>query len=159
MPRNSCANIRSSAYYDEVAAKALMLAQADVNRGVLDPARQTRIRDAIKGLIENLSDRKDRRRRRALGELPADWRNKPVMCVAGRGPLDEAAALLLVDMLAQIWRRRRGWCRPTRPPPPRSMPWMWTVFASPVFPIWNRAPTRMPAIRCGACASACPMCR
>ena len=90
-----------SVYYDEVAARALMLAQADVNRGVLAPLRQTRIRDAIKGLIENLSDRKDSGAARAMAELPADWRNMPVMCVAGRGPLDEAAALLLVDMLAK----------------------------------------------------------
>jgi len=88
-----------SAYYDEVAAKALMLAQADVNRGVLDPLRQTRIRDAIKGLIENLSDREDHSAARTLGDIPASWRDTPVLCIAGRGPLDEAAALLLVDML------------------------------------------------------------
>jgi predicted PurR-regulated permease PerM len=90
-----------SVYYDEIAAKALMLAQADVNRGVLDPQRQAHIRDAIKGLIENLSDREDPGAARALGELPPSWRHTPVMCVAGRGPLDEAAALLLVDMLAK----------------------------------------------------------
>ncbi len=90
-----------SAYYDEVAAKALMLAQTDVNRGVLDPLRQTRIRDAIKGLIENLSDRQDADTAKALANLPPDWKELPVLCVAGRGPLDEAAALLLVDMLAK----------------------------------------------------------
>jgi hypothetical protein len=91
-----------SAYYDEVAARALMLAQADVNRGVLDPARQGRIRDAIKGLIANLSERKDDEA--TLSELPASWRHaarEPVLCVAGRGPLDEAGALLLVDMLSK----------------------------------------------------------
>jgi predicted PurR-regulated permease PerM len=88
-----------SAYYDEVAARALMLAQNDVNRGVLDPLRQNRIRDAIKGLIVNLSDRKDDHPPPA--ELPAGWQNAPVLCVAGRGPLDEAAALLLVDMLGK----------------------------------------------------------
>lgn len=90
------------AYYDEVVARALMLAQADVNRGVLDPARQTRIRDAIKGLIANLAERKDEEA--AQAELPPGWRNAshaPVLCVAGRGPLDEAAALLLVDMLGK----------------------------------------------------------
>ena len=90
-----------SAYYDEVAARALMLAQADVNRGVLDPLRQTRIRDAIKGLIANLSDREDPGAAKALGELPPAWRKTPILCIAGRGPLDEAAALLLVDMLAK----------------------------------------------------------
>ncbi|MEO8301469.1 MAG: AI-2E family transporter, partial [Rhizomicrobium sp.] len=91
-----------SAYYDEVAARALMLAQNDVNRGVLDPLRQTRIRDAIKGLVANLADREDEA---ALGsDLPESWRDAPlapVLCVAGRGPLDEAAALLLVDMLGK----------------------------------------------------------
>jgi len=88
-----------SAYYDEVAARALMLAQNDVNRGVLDPRRQNRIRDAIKGLIVNLSHLKDEDPPPA--ELPPAWRDTPVLCVAGRGPLDEAAALLLVDMLAK----------------------------------------------------------
>jgi predicted PurR-regulated permease PerM len=88
-----------SAYYDEVAARALMLAQNDVNRGVLDPLRQARIRDAIRGLIVNLSDRKDDDA--DASDLPANWQGTPVMCVAGRGPLDEAAALLLVDMLAK----------------------------------------------------------
>ncbi len=90
-----------SVYYDEVAAKALMLAQSDVNRGVLDPVRQTRIRDSIKGLIENLTSRGDPGAAKALAELPEDWRDTPVLCIAGRGPLDEAAALLLVDMLAK----------------------------------------------------------
>ena len=91
-----------SAYYDEVAARALMLAQNDVNRGVLDPLRQARIRDAIKGLIVNLSDRREDDAFHA--ELPESWRDaplEPVLCVAGRGPLDEAAALLLVDMLGK----------------------------------------------------------
>ena len=90
-----------SGYYDEVAARALMLAQDDVNRGVLDPLRQTRIRDAMKGLIINLAERRDDDE--AAGrDLPDTWRDsQPVLCVAGRGPLDEAAALLLVDMLGK----------------------------------------------------------
>jgi predicted PurR-regulated permease PerM len=91
-----------SAYYDEVAARTLMLAQNDVNRGVLDPLRQTRIRDAIKGLIVNLADRKEDDATEV--DLPETWRDaplEPVLCVAGRGPLDEAAALLLVDMLSK----------------------------------------------------------
>ncbi len=91
-----------SAYYDEVAARALMLAQEDVNRGVLDPLRQNRIRDAIKGLIVNLAERRDDEGAAAFNELPETWRDsEPVLCVAGRGPLDEAAALLLVDMLGK----------------------------------------------------------
>ncbi|HKD46660.1 MAG TPA: AI-2E family transporter [Rhizomicrobium sp.] len=92
--RNSLA-----AYYDEVVARALMLAQADVNRGALDPMRQARIRDAIKGVILNLSGRKEGVQEVAL---PASWQHgRPVLCIAGRGPLDEAAALLLLDMLGK----------------------------------------------------------
>ena len=75
-----------SGYYDEVAARALMLAQDDVNRGVLDPLRQARIRDAIKGLIVNLAERRDEVAD-AGSDLPDSWRDsEPVMCVAGRGP-------------------------------------------------------------------------
>jgi predicted PurR-regulated permease PerM len=85
------------AYYDEVVARALMLAQADVNRGALDPLRQARIRDAIKGVILNLSGRKEGVQEVAL---PSSWQHgKPVLCIAGRGPLDEAAALILLDTL------------------------------------------------------------
>ena len=90
-----------SDYYDDVAARALMLAQTDVNRGVLEPVRQARIRDAIKGLIANLAERKEEE---IPTDLPDSWRDapiEPVLCVAGRGPLDEAAALLLVDMLGK----------------------------------------------------------
>ncbi len=90
-----------AAYYDEVAARALMLAQTDVDRGVLDTMRQERIHDAIKGLIVNLADRKNEQ---TGSDLSHAWRNpdlEPVLCVAGRGPLDEAAALLLVDMLGK----------------------------------------------------------
>jgi hypothetical protein len=93
--------LRSStlaSYYDEVVARALMLAQADVNRGVLDAPRQVRIRDAIQGIVANLGDHNDGSIKPV--ELPPPWRDgKPVLCIAGRGPLDEAAALLLVDML------------------------------------------------------------
>ncbi|MES2254607.1 MAG: AI-2E family transporter [Pseudomonadota bacterium] len=92
-------NSTLAAYYDEVVARALMLAQADVNRGVLDASRQVRIRDAIQGIIANLADHKNDGSIKRV-ELPLAWREtKPVLCIAGRGPLDEAAALLLVDML------------------------------------------------------------
>jgi predicted PurR-regulated permease PerM len=89
-----------SAYYDLVAARALMLAQADVNRGVLDERRQARIRDAIKGLVSHLALHGDREEP-PMPPPPESWRNRPVLCVAGRGPLDEAAGVLLVDMLGK----------------------------------------------------------
>ncbi len=89
-----------SAYYDEVAVRAMLLAQADVNRGVLDPLRQARIRDTMKRLIAGLGGRQ-RDDDPSLSDLPAAWHGQPVLCVAGRGALDEAAGLLLVDMLAK----------------------------------------------------------
>ena len=120
-------------YYQDVAMQALLLAQVDVRRGVLDASRQTRIRDTIAELIEDLDDHVDvaptpepqpddepyaslgnlRRqagpetpRRRdpptssiSDGELPADWAAMPVVCLAGRSALDEAAAALLAQVL------------------------------------------------------------
>ena len=89
-----------AAYYDEVAARSLMLAQADVNRGVLDERRQGHIRDAIKSLVVNLADQGDEEEP-PMPPPPENWRAAPVLCVAGRGPLDEAAGILVVAMLGK----------------------------------------------------------
>ncbi len=121
------------AYCDEVAMPALLLAQGDVGRGVLEEKRQVRIRDTMRDLVEDLEDR-DEDLVDALAakplkvpapaslnegadepEPPTDadaslpkvvvdptWkRDKSVVCVAGRTPLDEAAAHLLADLLAE----------------------------------------------------------
>ena len=103
-----------SVYYDEVAMRALMLAQNDVSRGALSGERRVRIKETIEGLIENLSDREENRASSMEAEpsgrivfktidLAPNWRGTPVLCVAGRGALDEAAAALLVHLL-----KRRG---------------------------------------------------
>jgi predicted PurR-regulated permease PerM len=103
-----------SVYYDEVAMRALMLAQKDASRGALSAERRTRIKETIEGLIENLSDREENRASSMEAEprgrivfktedLAPSWRKTPVLCVAGRGALDEAAAALLVHLL-----KRRG---------------------------------------------------
>ena len=87
-------------YYDEVAARALILAQADVNRGVLDERRQNHIRDAIRNLVDNLAAHTDKEDT-PMPPPPESWRERPVLCVAGRGPLDEAASVLVTDMLGK----------------------------------------------------------
>lgn len=46
-------------YYDEVALRALLMAQADLRRGVLDERGQTRIKETIEEVIDNLSDHVD----------------------------------------------------------------------------------------------------
>jgi predicted PurR-regulated permease PerM len=82
-----------SQYFDEVAIKALALAQRDADRGVLDRERRMQVRQTIDTLMENLSDHGT-----ATGDLPPpeSW---PVLCVAGRSALDEAAAALLAHVL------------------------------------------------------------
>jgi hypothetical protein len=96
-------------YYDEVAMKGLALAQLDASRGALDHERRVEIKQTIEGLIDNLSGRE---------EAPAAEHNSPVeansvgsegqrgvppettvLCVAGRGSLDEAAAAMLAQVL------------------------------------------------------------
>ena len=46
-------------YYDEVVLQALLMAQADLRRGVLDELRQKRIKETIDEVIEDLSDHVD----------------------------------------------------------------------------------------------------
>jgi hypothetical protein len=113
-----------TSYYDEVALKGLQLAQADAERGALHQERLTKIRDAVSEFTNNISEQDDRPPPRvnsttdaeatsavetvskdALYEnlpvlskenLPPEWQGEhPVLCVAGRSLLDEAAAIML----------------------------------------------------------------
>ncbi|SFK34969.1 AI-2E family transporter [Methylocapsa palsarum] len=101
-----------AAYYDEVALPALALAQADLRRGVLDETRQRRVKDTVDEVIEDLSDHAGAADaapedgREGLGSGPAPrvlapgWNlETPVLCIAGRSALDEAAAALLAQLL------------------------------------------------------------
>jgi hypothetical protein len=97
-------------YYD-VALKALVLAQGDLERGALEDGQSDDFRAMIEGLIQNLYDHEEfapvqatardapRQKVHAPVALPGEWRDRPVLCVAGRGALDEAAALLFVHLL------------------------------------------------------------
>ena len=120
-----------SSYYDDVALKALQLAASDFARGTLPAERLGVIRHAVADLVADLDGHDDEdppgradgddgvagldRPERRVGQarapdasLPSPdglspiWRGEaPVLCVAGRGPLDEAAAL----MMAQLMRK------------------------------------------------------
>ncbi len=100
-----------SAYYDEVAIRGLALAQLDVNRGALDHARRVRIKEAVDWVIDDLSDHTDAPAQTVeegatgLAALPPalapDWRGTSVLCIAGRGSLDQAAAAMLSQLLAR----------------------------------------------------------
>jgi predicted PurR-regulated permease PerM len=116
-----------SSYYDEVALKGLQLAQADLDRGALDHARVTKIQGAVGEFVNDLWDQEDREPVNGQSttdaeaaaaveevpedrvfadmpvllkeDLPPDWRaDHPVLCVAGRTPLDEAAALMFSQL-------------------------------------------------------------
>src|ERR1700752_5182909 len=88
-----------SAYYDEVAVGGLALGQMDVNRGVLEHERRVRIKEAVLGVIDDLADHPDA----PLPEEAPAAQGRIVLCIAGRGSLDEAAAA----MLAQVLEKRR----------------------------------------------------
>jgi predicted PurR-regulated permease PerM len=103
-----------SAYYDEVAIRGLALAQNDVNRGALDHAHRVRIKEAVEWVIDDLSDHDDataptlEEGANEVAALPSvlspeelapGWRETAVLCVAGRGSLDEAAAAMLAQLL------------------------------------------------------------
>jgi predicted PurR-regulated permease PerM len=112
-----------SSYYDEVALPGLRLAQADLDRDVLDVARLVKIRDAVAEFAADLSDPVDNAGKQetadpeaaaALDGAPAQadlpvvirdrlsraWQSEhAVLCIAGRTPLDEAAGLMFMDLV------------------------------------------------------------
>src|SRR4051812_31639820 len=116
-----------ASYYDEVALKGLQLAQVDAERGALDQERLLKIRDAVHEFAENLSEQDNRPPPKGNSttdaeassavesvaqnapyeglrvlrkeDLPTEWQGEhPVLCVAGRNPIDEAAAIMLAQL-------------------------------------------------------------
>jgi hypothetical protein len=116
-----------ASYYDEVALKGLQLAQIDAERGALDQERLTKIRDAIREFASDVSDQDDRPPAKVNSttdaeassavesvaenaahenlpilsreNLPPEWQGEhPVLCVAGRSLIDEAAAIMLAQL-------------------------------------------------------------
>ncbi len=117
-----------SSYYDDVALKGLQLAAVDAQRGNLRPDQLDHIRTTIDAVIDDLKAYPDAQPPASLaagsaitpseaGENPAggreisaaagtvvppEWqRDSAVLCVAGRGPLDEAAAAMVVQVLGK----------------------------------------------------------
>ncbi|MES2599819.1 MAG: AI-2E family transporter [Pseudomonadota bacterium] len=114
-----------SEYYEEVALKGLKLAQNDLKRDRLPVARLAEIRDSVIELIDDLADEDDDARTGDTDDaeaeaaidasvpmpelpfviregLPAAWQAEhPVLCVAERTDLDEAAARILMQILSK----------------------------------------------------------
>ncbi len=115
-----------SSYYDEVALRGLQLAANDSLRGVLTEDQLRNIQDAIDGVVVDLADHDDADVSKSKSDanspvsqaaavppilpapadtardLPPEWAGSaPVLCVAGRGALDEAACTMLVQLLGK----------------------------------------------------------
>ena len=115
-----------STYYDEIAVKGLRLAAADAARGVLGPKRIACVRRASAALFEDLREHGDTAPPPATGRalhsmtlaeravpigapaansgvaLPETWtRPGAVLCIAGRGVFDSAAAAMAAQILAK----------------------------------------------------------
>jgi len=118
-----------SSYYDDVALKGLQLAANDLERGALSEAQMDQVKEAIKQLATDLDKHddvdepaKEESAQDILppsiaeqsvpvptpvpgqappeNDLPEPWqRPTAIMCLAGRGPLDEAASTLLAQLM------------------------------------------------------------
>jgi predicted PurR-regulated permease PerM len=114
-------------YYDDVALPGLKLAQNDMLRGALDQTHSEKIRAAVLEVVDDLADHEDTNPRSqethdaeamaavesvtddpavlpvlARESLGGEWQAPtPVLCVAGRGPLDEAVAAMLAQLLGK----------------------------------------------------------
>lgn len=110
-----------ASYYDEVVLNGLRLAVVDTERGVLTSVQLARIKVSIQSLIEDLADHEDDQPSPAetgeasLALFPPDDpptgsgvptgmpglapAMKRVLCIAGRGPLDEEASTMLAQLL------------------------------------------------------------
>jgi hypothetical protein len=112
-----------TAYYDEVALAGLRLAHNDVMRGVVTADQLRRINESALDIVDGLEDADDSpRTREAEEELPAslesasertgvppeapserfdaveEGHTASVLCIAGRGELDDLAATIAVQL-------------------------------------------------------------
>ena len=87
-----------SDYYDEVALRGLQMAANDSLRGVLSDEQLRHIQESIGAVVMDLADHDDAGPR---ADLVPGQPAGTVLCVAGRGPLDEAACLMLAQILAK----------------------------------------------------------
>jgi predicted PurR-regulated permease PerM len=118
-----------SSYYDEVVLEALRLAANDVSRGTIEASRLEQFTASMDELIHDLGERTDLPSETAEAEkteveatadrpglpnssaakeeiaddrLVPEWQTEtPVLCVAGRGALDELAARMLAQLLGK----------------------------------------------------------
>ncbi len=115
-----------AAFYDEILLGGLQLARHDAERGLLDNERMQRVRDAVAEIVDDLETHQDKdavlrednapktgelplaqlqraEDRPGIGVLQAEWQaGTPVLCIPGLGQLDEAAALMIAQLLKRL---------------------------------------------------------
>jgi predicted PurR-regulated permease PerM len=90
-------------YLDDVALPGLVLAQLDVSSGELSPERQALVIDGVNELTDGLSQSSVEPTVPVMEIAGASGRT--VLCVAGRGAIDQSAAILLKHLLVQSGSR------------------------------------------------------
>ncbi len=102
-------------YYDEVALPGMQLAAKDAELGILTAKQQENIQTTLHELVDGLTEQLEKRRAsvkppsdaaslaQATSGQPAPEPARPitVLSLAGRGPLDEPAAGMLVQLFKQ----------------------------------------------------------
>jgi predicted PurR-regulated permease PerM len=94
-------------FYEAVPMRALGLAQVDAASGKLSLEKQAQLRDGVADVVEDLAEEAQAF---ASGDpslavlsqtaLPPPWRvQHPVVCIGTRSPLDQAAAIMLGQLL------------------------------------------------------------
>jgi predicted PurR-regulated permease PerM len=112
-------------YYQDVLIEGLKLAQEDAEKGLLDEERSVHIRDTVAEIVDDLDTWEDKPVAAAAEasadgkpksipalassepiedpmQVPAEWRDRErVLCIPGVGPLDEAIALILAQLVTK----------------------------------------------------------
>jgi hypothetical protein len=89
-----------AAFYDEVALRALALAQADWSREVLEPERLDGVHRQFETVLDDLADRAEAEAPAPTEAAPPGWgEDGAVICVAGRGQFDDLAAQMAAQLL------------------------------------------------------------
>ena len=87
-------------YYDQVAMRGLALAQADLSRDTLAFERLEAIHRQIGALLSMLAVGRDARAQQGAATPAPEWQaDGAVVCIPGRGQLDDLAATMAVQVL------------------------------------------------------------
>lgn len=83
-------------YYDGVVLPSLRLAADGVAGGTIDPGHARRMAQSVRTVIDDLAGHAD-----AIGDAAPPSASGSVACIVGRGPFDDVAAAMLVQLLAR----------------------------------------------------------